>query len=109
MNIHQYVKCTVFYVALLGPQIKDASSPDCLLLRLEIFAILKIGVDLTKVGNKLGEEGGFPFRLKWGHPTEIFIPQPGFLYLMHPGKGAQKHNTPKVLKHKNYNISFLFL
>ena len=33
------------------------------------IAILKIGVDLTKVGNKLGEEGGFPFRLKWGHPT----------------------------------------
>ena len=38
-----------------------------------------------------GGRGGFPFRLKWGHPTEIFIPQPGFLYLMHPGKGAQKH------------------
>ena len=73
------------------------------------IAILKIGVDLTKVGNKLGEEGGFPFRLKWGHPTEIFIPQPGFLYLMHPGKGAQKHNTPKVLKHKNYYISFLIV
>ena len=57
--IQQYVKCTVFFVALLGPQIKDASSPDCLLPRLEIFAILKIGVDLTKVGNKLGEGADF--------------------------------------------------
>ena len=30
------------------------------------------GFDESRKQN--GEGAGFPFRLKWGHPTEIFIP-----------------------------------
>ena len=31
------------------------------------------------------------FRLKWGHLTEIFIREHGFLFLMHSTKEGQNH------------------
>ena len=60
------------------------------ILPLEIFAILNIGVDLTKVANKMGEGGGFPFRLKWGHPTGDIHPSAWILIFDALHQGSAK-------------------
>ena len=61
------------------------------------------GFDESRKQN--GGGGGFPFRLKWEHPTEIFIPQPGVLYLMHQGS-TKKHNTPNAYSRRTTIFPF---